>query len=402
MANDKDKAKVKPGDPKERLQKIIARAGVASRRAAEELIAQGQVTVNGHIITEQGFKADALRDRIFVEGRPLQPPSRTMVVLVHKPKGMVTTKNDPENRPTVMDLLPTKLHHLHPVGRLDYDTAGALLLTDDGELTHLLTHPSRGVEKVYWARVGGSVSPATLKKLEAGLELEDGPTAPCKARLRAQTAQNSLVEITLHEGRNRQVRRMLEAVGHPVKALRRVRFAGFDLTGLPVGAHRVLLPGQVHQLRKRAEARPPKVAAAKPSRKPSRPKPTRALAGRDAGTFKSQSSLSKPQTSPPKLQTSNSKPRPASAKPQAPFSKPQTSTSRLQASTSKPQTVRGEMARGQSAAAPQRSNSVRGSKPAAGGTSGPRRTPRASETKSGQHPLARRIERQWDDTASDE
>ncbi|HVF09783.1 MAG TPA: pseudouridine synthase, partial [Abditibacteriaceae bacterium] len=256
----------------ERLQKILARAGVASRRAAEALIEQGQVSVNGHIVTELGVKADAARDNILVAGRPLKPlPETATVVLLHKPTGVVTTKDDPEGRPTVMQLLPAKYRHLHPVGRLDYDTAGVLLLTDDGSLTHLLTHPSHGVDKVYWARVRGEVKTATLKRLESGVPLEDGMTAPCKARVRVQTERNALVEITLREGRKRQVRRMLEVVGHPVSSLRRVRFAGLGLEGLPAGGYRVLLPGEVHLVRKlaatkvsRAKKTPAHAARAKP------------------------------------------------------------------------------------------------------------------------------------------
>jgi len=277
--NDKAKNQMKPeddADGEERLQKLIARAGVASRRAAEELIRQGRVVVNGHTITELGFKADPVRDAIVVEGHPLKMPSGPAnVVLLHKPKGVMTTKNDPEGRPTIMQLLPKKYAHLHPVGRLDYDTSGVLLLTDDGSLTQLLTHPSHGVSKVYRARVRGHVAPDALKRLESGVRLEDGKTAPCKARVRAQTEQNSLVEITLREGRNRQVRRMLEAVGHPALALRRVRFGNCDLEGLLPGAHRLLLPGEVHQLRKLAEKpveQRTQSEAHKPARK-QRPRP---------------------------------------------------------------------------------------------------------------------------------
>ncbi len=268
--NDKSQtATDETADGGERLQKLIARAGIASRRAAEELIREGRVVVNGHVITELGFKADPERDTITVAGRPLKlPTGPATVVLLHKPKGFVTSRHDPEGRPTVMQLLPKRYAHLHPVGRLDYDTAGALLLTNDGELTQLLTHPSHGVDKVYQARVRGHVDLAAIKRLESGVHLEDGKTSPCKVRVRAETEKNSLVEITLREGRNRQVRRMLEAVGHPVLALRRVRFANCDLKGLPSGAHRVLLPGEVHQLRKLAEASPQqrkKPARANPS-----------------------------------------------------------------------------------------------------------------------------------------
>jgi pseudouridine synthase len=242
----------------ERLQKLLSRAGVASRRAAENLIAQGRVSVNGHVVTELGAKADPLRDKIIADGKPVVfSDAAKTVVLLHKPRGTVTTKSDPEGRATVLDLLPKKLAHLNPVGRLDFNTAGVLLLTDDGDLLHLLTHPSHGVEKIYHARVGGKVSPETIRKIEAGIFIEDGErkfkTAPCRARVCAQTENNALVEIVLREGRNRQVRKMLEAVGHRVSSLRRVKFANLELEEMPAGAYRILLPGEVHALRKIAE-----------------------------------------------------------------------------------------------------------------------------------------------------
>jgi 23S rRNA pseudouridine2605 synthase len=259
----------------QRLQKLLSRAGISSRRAAEEIIEQGRVSVNGHIMTELGFKADPDVDRIVVDGQPLRlPTGPATVLLLHKPTGVVTTKKDPEGRTTITHLLPEKYRHLHTVGRLDFDTSGVLLLTDDGSLTQLLTHPSHGVEKVYWARVRGIVTVETLRKLEAGVFLDDGKTAPCKARVRAQTERNALIQLTLREGRNRQVRRMLEAVGYPVRALRRVKFADLALEGLLAGEFRVLLPGEVHALRKAAEK--PK-SAIKP-----RGAPTKARAARDA------------------------------------------------------------------------------------------------------------------------
>jgi 23S rRNA pseudouridine2605 synthase len=261
----------------ERLHKLIARAGLSSRRAAEEILASGRVLVNGKTVSEPGAKADPTRDRITVDGQPLHVPTTTTVVLMHKPLTVISTKKDPEGRTTVTHLLPEKLKHLHPIGRLDYDTSGLLFLTDDGSLTQLLTHPSHGVEKTYWARVRGTVTVDTLKKLEAGIYLEDGKTAPAKARVRAQTENNALVQLTLREGRNRQVRRMLEAVGHPVRALRRVRVAGFGLDELLPGEYRVLLPGEVHALRKAAETKPkakPKPAHAKSPRPATRDKAT--------------------------------------------------------------------------------------------------------------------------------
>ena len=244
----------------ERLHKLIARAGIASRRASEDIIAQGRVLVNGIAVKEVGAKADPAVDRISVDGQPLRLSETTTVVLLHKPSGVMSTRKDPEGRTTVTHLMPDKYKHLHPIGRLDFDTSGVLFLTDDGDLTQLLTHPSHGVDKVYWARVRGTVTIDTLKKLESGIYLEDGKTAPCRARVRAQTEKNALVQLTLREGKNRQVRRMLEAVGHPVGSLRRVKLGGFGLDGLLSGEHRVLIDAEVHQLRKAAETKPKKVA----------------------------------------------------------------------------------------------------------------------------------------------
>ena len=253
----------------ERVSKLIARTGLASRRAAEEIIAAGRVAVNGHFVSEQGSKADPNRDKITVDGTALKfedkPP---VVVVLHKPKYTITTRDDPENRPTVFDLLPHKYANLHPVGRLDFETSGVLLLCDDGQLTHLLTHPSHGVEKIYEARVRGEVSRETLEHLEKGVKLEDGLTAPCRARVLAQRDKNALLEITLREGRNRQARRMLEAVSHAASALRRVSFAGVELEGMAPGEHRELLPAEIKQLRRIAE-----MGLKSKSRPRSRPKP---------------------------------------------------------------------------------------------------------------------------------
>lgn len=255
---DKKNPETEDKNNEERLQKLLSRAGVASRRAAEKLIAEGNVRVNGHVVKELGAKADPTRDRILVNGKPLNlSEAAPTVVLLHKPRNTVTTKSDPQGRATVLDLLPRKLQKLNPVGRLDFDTSGILLLTDDGDLLHLLTHPSHGVEKTYHARAGGKVLPDTIKKLEAGVFIEEDDkrikTAPCRVIVRAQTDNNALFEITLREGRNRQVRKMLEAVGHRVSSLRRIRFAGLELEELTPGAYRILLPGEVHALRKAAE-----------------------------------------------------------------------------------------------------------------------------------------------------
>ena len=271
MSKPNSPARDQPADePKsERVSKLIARAGLASRRAAEELIGAGRVAVNGHFVTEQGVKADPEKDKITVDGTALKledkPP---IVVVLHKPKYTITTRDDPEKRATVFDLLPHSYANLHPVGRLDFETSGVLLLSDDGALTHLLTHPSHGVEKIYEARVRGEVSRETIELLERGVRLEDGVTAPCRARVLAQREKNALVEITLQEGRNRQVRRMLEAVGHAASSLRRVRLAGVELEGMQPGQHRELLPVEIKKLRRTAEA-----GLKSRSRPRSRPKP---------------------------------------------------------------------------------------------------------------------------------
>ncbi len=235
--------------------------------------------VNGEIITELGAKAHPTRDRITVSGKPLRvSDDTTTVVLLHKPRHIVTTKNDPQGRATVIDLLPKKLQKLNPVGRLDFDTSGLLLLTDDGDLLHMLTHPSHGVEKTYHARCGGKLTPEVVKILQEGVFIpEEGSkkrvkTAPCRVTVKAQTETNALVEISLREGRNRQVRKMLEVMGHRVSSLRRVKFAGLELDELAPGDYRILLPGEVHALRKAAEkgfkikaSRAGKVPAARPS-----------------------------------------------------------------------------------------------------------------------------------------
>lgn len=260
----------------ERVSKLIARAGIASRRAAEDLITSGEVSVNGHYVTEPGIKADPKRDKVVVSGRPLIISDKTATVIVlHKPKNVMTTRDKREDRPTVFDLLPHKFRAFHPVGRLDFDTSGVLLLTDDGELTHLLTHPSHGAEKEYEARVRGEVQPGELDRLRKGVRLEDGVTAPCFARVVGQSEKNALVLLRIREGKNRQVRRMLDAVGHPVSSLRRTKFAGVELEGLQAGAFRILLPGEVKTLRKKVETKvkaPRRAKSTPPVKAPPKPK----------------------------------------------------------------------------------------------------------------------------------
>jgi 23S rRNA pseudouridine2605 synthase len=224
-----------------RLNAYLARAGVASRRGADELIKAGRVTVNGAPGELNTFVQS--RDRVEVDGRPvaLQRPAH---VLLNKPAGVVTTARDPQGRRTVVDLVPSE-PRVVPVGRLDADTTGALLLTNDGPLAHRLAHPRYGVEKVYEADVVGEPDDAALDALRTGIELDDGPTAPARVRRLAP----SRIELVIHEGRNRQVRRMLEAVGHPVTRLHRSAYAGLTLEGLEPGRWRELEPSEVEALR---------------------------------------------------------------------------------------------------------------------------------------------------------
>ena len=221
-----------------RLQKVLAEAGLASRRAAEELIAEGRVEVNGDVAI-LGRRVDPDRDVIRVDGARVPTARRHRYILLNKPKGVVTTLDDPEGRRTVADFLP-KGPRLFHVGRLDADTTGLLLLTNDGDLANRLTHPRYEVAKTYVAAVDGQVTPAVLKKLKAGVELEDGLLKPDSVKLLDASPRGSLLRITLHEGRNRAVRRLLDAVGHPVVDLSRVALGPLQLGSLKIGQTREL------------------------------------------------------------------------------------------------------------------------------------------------------------------
>jgi 23S rRNA pseudouridine2605 synthase len=224
-----------------RLNAYLARAGVASRRRADELIKAGRVTVNGQPGELNTFVASS--DRVEVDGRPVAK-QRLAYLLLHKPAGVVTTARDPRGRPTVVGLVPSE-PRVVPVGRLDADTTGALLLTNDGELAHRLAHPRYEIAKVYVAEVEGEPSDAALRALAEGIELDDGPTAPTEARRLGP----SEIELTLHEGRKHQVKRMCDAVGHPVRALHRREYAGLTLDGLGPGRWRELSADEVERLR---------------------------------------------------------------------------------------------------------------------------------------------------------
>jgi len=257
----------------ERLQKILAQAGVASRRAAERLIVEGRVTVNGVTERELGTRADPTTDDVRVDGRRIRIDPARRYILLYKPSGYVTTRHDPQRRRTVMDLLAGLRESVHPVGRLDYDTEGLLLLTNDGELTARLTHPRHGVERTYEARVTGLPDERALGRLRRGVPLDGRPTLPADVVLLTPGRQggSGVLRLTIREGRNRQVRRMCEAVGHPVQALKRTRIG-------PI-ADRRLKPGQWRDLTE-AEVRtltaPPPVPSARP------PRPPRAAARRRA------------------------------------------------------------------------------------------------------------------------
>jgi len=229
-----------------RLNAFLARAGVASRRRADELIRDGRVRVNGR--AGELNTVVGKHDVVQVDGRRVARQALAYVLL-HKPPGVVTTARDPQGRPTVVELVPPE-PRVVPVGRLDADTTGALLLTNDGDLAHRLAHPRYGAPKVYEADVEGAPSPDALEALREGVELEDGRTAPAEVRVLSTSRRRSRVELTLHEGRKRQVKRMLEAVGHPVRRLHRSRYAGLDLDGLEEGRWRTLTRHEVETLRR--------------------------------------------------------------------------------------------------------------------------------------------------------
>ena len=237
-----------------RLQKVIATAGVASRRAAETLMQEGRVTVNGVVVSTLGARANPETDDIRVDGRRVGRGGRRRYLLLHKPRGVVTTRDDPQRRRTVMDFLSGVSESVYPVGRLDYDSAGLLLLTNDGDLAARLTHPRHGLEREYEARVRGVPDASALKRLARGIMLGGRRTAPATASLvqtgRGARGNHAMLRICITEGRNRQVRQMCEAVGHPVMRLRRIRIGPIEDTGLRPGQVRDLTPGEVTALRR--------------------------------------------------------------------------------------------------------------------------------------------------------
>jgi 23S rRNA pseudouridine2605 synthase len=231
-----------------RLAKYLAHAGVASRRSAEALIAQGRVSVGGAIVTDPARDVDE-HSRVALDGQPLSGPEPRVLYAVNKPVGVVSTARDTHGRPTVTELVPATGLRLYPVGRLDAESSGLILLTNDGELANRLTHPRYEVPKTYRARLAGApIGEGALRALRAGVRLEDGVTAPARVR-RVGGRAADVIELTIHEGRNRQVRRMCEAVGHRVIALERIGFGPLALDGLAPGAHRRVRDADVERLR---------------------------------------------------------------------------------------------------------------------------------------------------------
>lgn len=228
----------------ERLQKILSRAGIASRRAAEKIILAGRVTVDDKIVAELGAKADITKNKICVDGRQIFSDEDKIYLLMNKPKNILCTAKDERGRKTVLDLAENITARIYPVGRLDYDSEGLILLTNDGELTNLLLHPKYKIAKTYRAKIFGNLTADKIEKLRAGIELEDGITAPAEIIL----CGKNTVEITIHEGRNRQVRRMFAAVGCEVQKLTRIKFAGLNLAGVESGKFRRLTQAEIKNL----------------------------------------------------------------------------------------------------------------------------------------------------------
>ncbi|MFJ7933413.1 pseudouridine synthase [Sporosarcina sp. NPDC096371] len=237
----------------ERLQKVLAQAGVASRRKSETLIVEGKVKVNGVVVTELGTKVSN-SDRVEVEGIQLVKENY-VYYLLYKPRSVISTVHDDKGRKTVLDLFPLVDERVFPVGRLDYDTSGIILMTNDGDFSYLMTHPKFGIKKRYVAKVKGIPDRESLRKLERGIDLDDGKTAPAHVKMQTvdKKAGTALIEITIHEGRNRQVRRMFDAIGCPVLKLRRESFGTLTTHGLNAGEARELTKHEVKQLRVLAE-----------------------------------------------------------------------------------------------------------------------------------------------------
>ncbi|HJR76796.1 MAG TPA: pseudouridine synthase [Nitrospiraceae bacterium] len=259
-----------------RLQKLIAGTGIASRRKAEEMIAAGRVMVNGKVVRELGTKVDAAKDHVKVDGRHIPSVQPYVYVLLHKPKNVMSTLHDPEGRPTVKDFLPGVGVRVFPVGRLDFDGEGLMLLTNNGELAQALLHPRYHVPKTYLVKVKGVLERESIEALESGVQLDDGMTAPAQVKKIRKAESNSWVEITIHEGRTHQVKRMLQAVDHPVLKLVRVRMGSLTLGHMAPGEYRFLTDHEANTLRDLVKRR--MNAESERGRRPARPQ-RRSVAG---------------------------------------------------------------------------------------------------------------------------
>ncbi len=234
-----------------RLNKFLSSAGVASRRLADELITSGRVAVNGEIVTKLGLVIDEAKDKVTVDGRPAGLPPENVYLVLNKPKGYLVTLKDDFGRQTVLDLLRTCRERVFPIGRLDKDTEGVLLLTNDGDLGYRLAHPKYGVEKVYVAAIEGQVKPEIVEKIDRGVGIGAGELATGKAEIVSTSAVKSVVQLILKEGRKREVKRIFEALGHKVIHLKRISFAGISASGLRLGDFRYLNPKEVKTLKKK-------------------------------------------------------------------------------------------------------------------------------------------------------
>jgi 23S rRNA pseudouridine2605 synthase len=234
-----------------RLQKYLAEAGVASRRKCEELIAQGKIEINGEVITTQGIKVKG-DEIIKVDGRLIRQEQKKVYILLNKPVGYISTAKDEFSRKTVLDLVDTVKERVYPVGRLDYDTSGLLLLTNDGELANRLTHPKHEIKKVYRAMIDGGISEEDVNSLQSGIAIEDYKTAPAKVHVIETAKKETIVEITIHEGRNRQVRKMFETLGYAVLRLKRVAIGPLEIEGIEEGKWRYLRKKEIDNLKKTA------------------------------------------------------------------------------------------------------------------------------------------------------
>ncbi len=239
--------------PRERLQKYLAACGISSRRGAEKLIQAGQVEVDGRVVTEMGFLVDPAYMEVKVAGRPVAGPAELVYYALYKPPGYLSTAHDERGRPTVLDLLPAAPERVYPVGRLDLDSEGLILLTNDGALAKRLMHPGHSVAKTYRVTVAGQPTAAVIGQLARGIELAEGPTRPAEVRVVQAKKDGTELEIVLREGRKRQIRRMCAAVGHDVRRLCRIRIGSLSLGDLPPGGHRALSAAEVFQLRQDAD-----------------------------------------------------------------------------------------------------------------------------------------------------